>query len=242
MPPSDEHPAEERAPAAVASASHEPASQAASASQAAGERPAGDPARQQAGEAPAAGAPSSAAQSGFPAGQQQAGHPSPQASQPSPQAGRPAAAAGQARAAAAGRLPPAEPAVQQRATAALFLALLSLFGLMGINDLAHGVYVVGFALLAGLIAVWFAATAMARTRRRGTARPRGSVTATVIAGIGVAISAVLLAGFAVLGQQLSTYQQCMSGANTITARQDCQHQFSSAVNKEISGLRAITGQ
>jgi hypothetical protein len=205
------------------------------ASQAAGERPSGDPARPQAGEASAAGAPSSAAQPGFAAGQRPAG-------EPSPQDGRPAAAAGQARAAAARRLPPAEPALQQRSTAALFLALLSLFGLMGINDLVHGVYVVGFALLAGLIAVWFAATAMARTRRSRTAKPRGAVTATVIAGIGIAISVVLLAGFAILGQQLSTYQQCMSGANTITARQDCQHQFTSAVNKEISGLRAIAGQ
>ena len=133
---------------------------------------------------------------------------------------------------------PAGPVLQRRATAALFLALLSLFGLMAIDNLTRGVYVAGFALLAGLAAIWFAATSITRTRRQGTARPRASVTATVIAGIGVLISAVLIAGFAMLGQQLSAYSQCLSGANTIMARQSCQHQFSSAVSNRLTGARA----
>lgn len=133
---------------------------------------------------------------------------------------------------------PAGPVMQRRATAALFLALLSLFGLMAIDNLTRGVYVAGFALLAGLAAIWFAATSITRTRRQGTARPRASVTATVIAGIGVLISAVLIAGFAMLGQQLSAYSQCLSGANTIMARQACQQQFSSAVSSRLTGARA----
>lgn len=133
---------------------------------------------------------------------------------------------------------PAGPVLQRRATAALFLALLSLFGLMAIDNLTRGVYVAGFALLAGLAAIWFAATSITRTRRQGTARPRASVTATVIAGIGVLVSAALIAGFAMLGQQLSAYSQCLSGANTIMARQACQHQFSSAVSNRLTGVRA----
>lgn len=133
---------------------------------------------------------------------------------------------------------PAGPVMQRRATAALFLALLSLFGLMAIDNLTRGVYVAGFALVAGLAGIWFAATSITRTRRQGTARPRASVTATVIAGIGVLISAVLIAGFAMLGQQLSSYSQCLSGANTIMARQACQHQFSSAVSNRLTGARA----
>ncbi|MBO0770246.1 MAG: hypothetical protein J2P35_02185 [Actinobacteria bacterium] len=133
---------------------------------------------------------------------------------------------------------PAGPVMQRRATAALFLALLSLFGLMAIDNLTRGVYVAGFALVAGLAGIWFAATSITRTRRQGTARPQASVTATVIAGIGVLISAVLIAGFAMLGQQLSSYSQCLSGANTIMARQACQHQFSSAVSNRLTGARA----
>ena len=54
------------------------------------------------------------------------------------------------------------------------------------------------------MAVWLAATAMRRARRRGTAGPRGSVVAIVIGGVGVLISAVLLAGFALFGKQ-ATY-------------------------------------
>jgi hypothetical protein len=79
----------------------------------------------------------------------------------------------------------AEPAHQQRAVAALSLALLSLLGLLGLSNFQRGRYIVGFALVVGILAVWFAITAIVRARRRGTALPRGSVIATVIGVLGV---------------------------------------------------------
>jgi len=120
---------------------------------------------------------------------------------------------------------PADPAHQQRSVAALFLALLSLLGLLGLTNFQRGRYIVGFALVVGVLAVWFAVTAIIRARRRGTARPRASVTATVIGAIGVLLSGLLLAGFAMFGPQVTHYSQCLSGANTISAQQSCQHQF-----------------
>ena len=131
----------------------------------------------------------------------------------------------------AGRTGRADPAHQQRAIAGLLLAVLSLFGLLGVSNFQRGVYIVGFALVAGALAIWLAGTALARTRRAGTAGPRGSVTAIVIGSIGVLISGILLLGFALFGQQASTFSRCLSGANTIAAQQACQHQFIHSVEQ-----------
>ena len=123
----------------------------------------------------------------------------------------------------------ADPLLQQRSVAALFLGLLSLFGVLGLSNFQRGVYIVAFALVAGAMAVWLAATARRSARRRGTAGPRGSVVAIVLGGVGVLVSAVLLAGFALFGKQASTYSQCLSGANTVAAQQTCRTQFTRGI-------------
>jgi hypothetical protein len=119
----------------------------------------------------------------------------------------------------------ADPAHRQRAIAGLLLAVLSLFGLLGVSNFQRGVYIVGFALVSGVLAIWLAGTALARTRRAGTAGPRGSVTAIVIGSVGVLLSGILLLGFALFGQQASTFSRCLSGANTVAAQRACQNQF-----------------
>jgi hypothetical protein len=158
--------------------------------------------------------------------------PGPQA--PSPSAPSPSAPSPSAPSPAHARLLPtpqarrdrqADPAHQQRAVAALFLALLSLLGLLGLSNFQRGRYIVGFALVVGVLAVWFAATTIVRARRRNTTLPRGSVLAAVIGVIGVLLSGLLLAGFALFGPQATRYSQCLSGANTISAQQSCRHQF-----------------
>jgi hypothetical protein len=139
--------------------------------------------------------------------------------------------------AARGSLVPPTPAGARRAAAGLFLALLSLAGLLGLNNLRHGVYVVLYGLLAGAVGLWFAVTSLTAARRDKTARPRGAVAATVIAGVGIVLGMVMLAAFAVLGKQLSSYGQCLSGANTIASHQACQTQFSKAVDHRLASLR-----
>jgi hypothetical protein len=118
---------------------------------------------------------------------------------------------------------------QQRSVAALFLALLSLFGVLGLSNFQRGVFIVAFALVAGVMAIWLAGTAIRRARRGGTAGPRGSVVAIAIGGVGVLISGILLAGFALFGQQASTFSRCLSGANTVVAQQTCRTQFTRAI-------------
>jgi hypothetical protein len=138
-------------------------------------------------------------------------------------------------------LPPPDPALQHRATAALFVAVLSLAGFLGFNVQVHrGIVIVIYALLAGGIALWLALTAMGRARRGHTARPRGSVAATVIAGVGIGLAAAMLVAFGLFGRQLSGYGQCLSGANTLSAQQSCYRQFSHDLNQEISVLSGLS--
>lgn len=152
--------------------------------------------------------------------------PVPPPPQPPEQAQRPLAPPAKAK--PTGR---AHPAHQQRTVAALFLAVLSLFGLLGTSNFQRGGYVIAFALLAGLMGIWFASTAIIRSRRSGTAGPRGSVTAIIIAGVGVLMSTLLLAGLALFGQQARVFSRCLSGANTLAAQQACRTQFIDSVRR-----------
>lgn len=158
--------------------------------------------------------------------ERRAEQPPPHQAAPSPGPDTPGPSLPRAKAKRAGR---ADPVHQQRSVAALFLALLSLFGVLGLSNFQRGVYIVAFALVAGAMAIWLAATAFRRARRGGTAGPRGSVVAIVIGGVGVLISGVLLAGFALFGKQASTFTQCLSGANTVAAQQTCRTQFTRAI-------------
>ena len=133
---------------------------------------------------------------------------------------------------------PAEPGAQQRALAALLVALLSLTGVLALGDPQRGVLLVGYALLAGVVAMWLAVTAQVRARRGRTSRPYGSAAATAIAGVGILLSVVLLLAFVILGRQMSAYGRCLSEAGTSTAQQACRVQFTRAVNKEIATIRA----
>ena len=132
-------------------------------------------------------------------------------------------------------LPPAGAAARQRAVAALFLALLSLFGLLGLNNLQRGIFIAAFALVAGALAVWLGSTAISRARRGGTMSPRSSVTAIAIGTVGVLLSGLLLVGLAAFGKQVATYTQCLSGANTLAAQQACKDQLVHAVEGRTSG-------
>jgi len=146
----------------------------------------------------------------------------------------PAGAGGKGRA-----LLPPEPALRHRALAALIVALLSLVGLLGFNiEAQRPVLVVIYSLLAGATALWLALTAMRRARRSRTARPRGSVVATVIAGVGIGLAGAMLLAFGLFGRQLSDYGRCLSGANTIAGSQTCYSRFSHALDREIG----LTGQ
>jgi len=132
--------------------------------------------------------------------------------------------------------PPADPALQQRAWAALMLAFISLFGLVMIGNVRRGVYVVAVALVIAAVALWLALSAMSKARRGGSGRPRGVVLAVVLGAIGSIFSSFVLVGFAIFWPQLTQYSNCLNGANTVSAQQACQQQLNNSVSSEIGIL------
>ena len=136
------------------------------------------------------------------------------------------------------QLPPPDPALRQRALAALTLGVLSLIGLaLGLGDLRRGVFVAIVTLLFAVLAIWLGAGASRRARRSGTARPRGAISGIVLGGFGLAFSALWLVVLAVFWPQLSAYYDCMSSANTVKAQQACHTQLTNSVGGEISVLQ-----
>ena len=136
------------------------------------------------------------------------------------------------------QLPPPDPAVRQRALAALTMGVLSLVGLMlGLGNLRRGIYVAVLTLLFAVAAIWLGVTASKKARRSGTARPRWAVGGVVLGGLGLAFSALWLLVLAVFWPQLNAYYTCMSGANTVAAQQACHPQFTNSVGGEISVLQ-----
>ena len=128
--------------------------------------------------------------------------------------------------------------MRQRALAALLLGALSLVGLMfGLGNVHRGIYVVVLTLLFAVAAIWLGVTASKKARRAGTARPRWAVSGVVLGGLGLALSALWLLVLVVFWPQLSAYYNCMSGANTVAARQACHNQFTNSVGNEISLLQ-----
>src|SRR5690348_17336603 len=83
------------------------------------------------------------------------------------------------------QLPPPEPPVRQRASAALLLGVLGLTALLlGLGNLRRGIFVAVLALLFAAGAIWLGATASKKARRSGTARPRWAVAGVVFGSIG----------------------------------------------------------
>ena len=139
---------------------------------------------------------------------------------------------------ARGQLPPPDPAVRQRALAALMLGALSLIGLvLGLGNLRRGIYVAVLTLLFAAGAIWLGVTASRKARRGGTARPRGAVGGITLGWIGLAFSALWLLVLAVFWPQLNAYYTCMGSANTVTAQQACHDQFDNSEGGEISVLQ-----
>jgi len=136
------------------------------------------------------------------------------------------------------QLPPPDPALREQALAAFALGALSLVGLaLGLGNLRRGVFVAAVTLLFGVTAIWLGIRANRRARRSGTARPRGTISGIVLGGFGLAFSVLWLLALAVFWPQLSTYYNCMSGANTVAVQQACRTQLTNSIGSEISILQ-----
>jgi hypothetical protein len=134
------------------------------------------------------------------------------------------------------QLPPAAPALQQRATAALILAALSLIAMIWGSNLQRTVYVVAVSLVVALVGLVLAISAMKAAKRAGTRRPRAAIAGVLLSAVGALFSAVALTGFLVFWSQYMQYANCMNGATTVATQNACQTQFQNSVGNKISVL------
>ena len=131
------------------------------------------------------------------------------------------------------QLPPASPALQQRAWAALALSVLSLLAMTRIGDLQRGGYVAGVALAVALLALALSFPSMSAARRAGTRRPRGVIAATVLGLIAAVLSGFLLAVFLFFHTEVTQYSHCLSGASTPAAQTACRNQFDNSIRNQF---------
>lgn len=133
---------------------------------------------------------------------------------------------------------PASSVLQQRAFAALILATISLLGLPGVGgNIRRGAVVLAVTMIIGAVGLWLSFTAMSRSRKAKTARPRFAVVASVLGIAGTGLSTLVLIGFAAFWPQISQYANCMSGANTVASQNACHQQLSSSLQTSMQLLR-----
>jgi CDP-diglyceride synthetase len=126
--------------------------------------------------------------------------------------------------------------LQQRALAALILAVLSLIAMLWGANLQRTVYVVAVSLVVALVGLVLAISAMRAAKRAGTRRPRAALPGVLLGVVGTAFSAIALIGFLTFWSQYMQYANCMSGASTVATQNACQTQFQNSVGSEISVL------
>ncbi|HEX3513349.1 MAG TPA: hypothetical protein VHT26_05035 [Trebonia sp.] len=134
------------------------------------------------------------------------------------------------------QLPPAAPALQQRAAAALILALLSLIAMMLIGNLQRAAYVIAVALAVAVVALVLAISSMKAAKQAGTRRPRVAVASVLLGTAGALFSAFALAGLLIFWSQYMQYAKCLNGATTTATQNACQQQFENSIGHRITVL------
>jgi peptidoglycan/LPS O-acetylase OafA/YrhL len=126
--------------------------------------------------------------------------------------------------------------LQQRAAAALALALLSLIAMMLIGNLQRAAYVAAVALVVAVIALALAISAMKAAKRAGHRRPRAAVAGVVLGAAGALVSASALIELLAFSAQFTQYANCLNGAITAAARNVCEQQLNNSLREQITVL------
>jgi predicted PurR-regulated permease PerM len=133
--------------------------------------------------------------------------------------------------------PPAARELQQRAAAALFLAVLSIIAMTLIGSWQRAAYVLAVACVVALTGFVLAISAMRAAKRAGTRRPRVSVAAAVLSGICAVFAGLATISFLFFGAQLTQFANCMNAAGSSTAAQNaCQTGLQNAITARVNNL------
>jgi hypothetical protein len=134
-----------------------------------------------------------------------------------------------------GRTRPPERELRQRGIACLVFGVMSLIAILfGFGpDPRRGIYLVIFSSLVGIAAIVIGVSAIAKSRRAGSYRPRG-----VIGGIGLgALATVVSLMFGVLylayPNQMRTYVNCVGQAQTASQKKACLNQLEKSIRASL---------
>lgn len=136
------------------------------------------------------------------------------------------------------QLPPADPALRQRAVAGLVLAVLSMITMMWGANPQRLKYVAAVALVVALVGLVLALSTIRAAKRAGARRPRTAIWGTVIGVIATAVSGAVLAAFLLYPSQVTQYVNCMTGATTSAAQNSCWQQLQNSVGASANVLHA----
>lgn len=134
------------------------------------------------------------------------------------------------------QLPPPAREVQQRATAGLFLVLLSVIAMLVGSDLRRTAYVLAVTLVISLIGLALSVSAMRAAKRAKARRPRGATAGVTLGVLASLLSALALIGFLVFWTQIMQYGDCMKGSGTVATQNACQTQLQNAITARIKSL------
>ena len=108
--------------------------------------------------------------------------------------------------------------------------------LLGLGtDLRKGVYLLGFSTAIGLAACVIGITALIKSRRTGSYRPRGAIGGIVLGALATLISVPILVTYLAFPTQVNNYVNCLSQAQNSSQQQSCMTKF-------YHSIRLGTGQ
>lgn len=104
--------------------------------------------------------------------------------------------------------------------------------LLGVPGLLMSFFIFPIGLVLDLAAIVTGVRALRRSGR-GRTGIREAVAGIVLGSVGFVFAALFAVVLAVFGNEMLTYRECMAGANTISAREDCQAQLENAVQERL---------
>lgn len=113
----------------------------------------------------------------------------------------------------------------------MVLGALALAALLGLSrDLQRGVYLLLFSAVIGLGACVIGITAVRKARKTGSFRPRGATGGIILGTLAALISIPILATYLAYPTQLTNFVNCVSKAQSSSARQACTNRFYKSVH------------
>lgn len=104
--------------------------------------------------------------------------------------------------------------------------------MLGVPGAVLSIIFFPLGLLLDVAAIVIGARALRRAGRQQSRAP-GAIPGIVFGSIGAFLVAIVLTLLAFFWQEVRTYQECMSGANTIRSQETCMRHFENAIEQRF---------